>query len=81
MTTKAAPAPTKVVAKSAGVSKTAVKSTAAAKAGTTAAASSKGIAKKAVAKRAATPRYTAQQQPTSDRYRDIQQALADRGYF
>jgi peptidoglycan hydrolase-like protein with peptidoglycan-binding domain len=28
-----------------------------------------------------TPHYYAQQQPTPDRYREIQQALADKGYF
>ncbi len=45
-------------------------------------AGAKGPSKRVATK--VTPRYTqhvSQQQPTSDRYREIQQALADKGYF
>jgi hypothetical protein len=35
----------------------------------------------AVVRRPAAPRYYYQTQPTPDRYKEIQQALADRGYF
>jgi hypothetical protein len=45
----------------------------------TAAAVSSNAGKNAAKK--APPRHVAQQQPTPDRYREIQQALADRGYF
>ena len=37
--------------------------------------------KRALAKAPAWPRYYGQQQPTPERYKEIQQALADRGYF
>lgn len=38
-------------------------------------------AKSAKAKRAKVAHRSAQQQPTPERYKEIQQALADRGYF
>jgi peptidoglycan hydrolase-like protein with peptidoglycan-binding domain len=44
------------------------------------AAKAKGTGTQAKA-RTAPPRRAAQMQPTPDRYREIQQALADRGYF
>jgi len=45
------------------------------------AAATAKVAAKAAAKRPPPPRYYTQQQPTADRYREIQRALAERGYF
>jgi peptidoglycan hydrolase-like protein with peptidoglycan-binding domain len=67
---------TKAAASKGSVAKTA----AVAKSGST--ATSKTAAKKTTtAKSTPPPRRSYQQQPTTDRYKEIQQALADRGYF
>jgi peptidoglycan hydrolase-like protein with peptidoglycan-binding domain len=89
--TKAIPANT--VSTKTGAAKSAVSKSAAAKSvpgavkpgvRTAAHTTTANAAGKAPPKRVATrtiPRYTSQQQPTQDRYREIQQALADKGYF
>src|SRR5437868_3510495 len=41
----------------------------------------KSASKQAAKKAPPRPRYYAQLQPTTDRYKEIQQALADKGYF
>lgn len=78
------------VAKSAATKSTAAKSTAAksatAKSTTRSAANTRpaanrGPATKSAAKPVASSYRAPQQQPTPDRYKEIQQALADRGYF
>jgi len=43
--------------------------------------SSKKAVSKGQAKSTAVYRHSAQQQPTPERYKEIQQALADKGYF
>jgi len=73
----AAPAQ-KSVAKGSGVAKAA---TNASKSPAPVTVSSTASNKKAAAKRPPPPRYYTQQQPTADRYREIQRALAERGYF
>ena len=58
--------------------KTAKKRTAVAKTGAKSTSKSRGVAGKKTAKRASPPRQLA---PTKDRYQQIQQALAGKGYY
>ena len=63
-----------------------VSQSAASKSGPSKVAASANPSKKAVSKRpskpaAAVSRHSVQQQPTPQRYKEIQQALADKGYF
>lgn len=70
---------------SAAKSSTGAKSTAAPKPSTTTASASSNSSKRAKGKTSAKPPVASyhppQQQPTPDRYKEIQQALQDRGYF
>jgi peptidoglycan hydrolase-like protein with peptidoglycan-binding domain len=56
-------------------------STTAKKKSTTAKAATKSTAKRTVKKAPVTARHYAPQQPSQERYKEIQQALADKGYF
>lgn len=76
--TGAKPAP----AKSSANSKTAVAASKGNVSATVAKTATRTAAsQKSTARRTPAPRYHAQEQPTPARYREIQQALADRGYF
>jgi peptidoglycan hydrolase-like protein with peptidoglycan-binding domain len=75
-----------VAAKSNGAKSTAAKSitaksTTRSASANTRPAANKGPAAKSAAKPVAASYRAPQQQPTPDRYQEIQQALADRGYF
>ena len=76
-------APTQVPTKQASAKQAAVKSTAVKAGAATAGASKPAVSStRAAAKKAPPrPRYYAQLQPTPERYKEIQQALADNGYF
>jgi peptidoglycan hydrolase-like protein with peptidoglycan-binding domain len=85
-TTKAASTKTSTQAPADPGKKTPVSTSAASKNGSSKVAASSIPSKKAVSKRASKPaaavsRHSAQQQPTPERYKEIQQALAGKGYF
>jgi hypothetical protein len=73
---KTAPKKSKAVPKKAGAVKTSAAKTGTAKKGTAKKGRAKGSAKKKVV-----PRYAGQRVPTQERYKEIQQALASKGYL
>jgi peptidoglycan hydrolase-like protein with peptidoglycan-binding domain len=73
------PSPQTSTAKKKAVAKTATKAKTAPKTSTTAAATKRTATSKS--KRPAVARHYAPQQPSQERYKEIQQALASKGYF